>query len=281
MLSMEMIYLKPDDHFFFDLWPTTAKILITLFIQDFMTRIFGVFPLPLLDNLIGPAGFIAIQAYRSSVFVRTKLPEYERGTAKPTLFEGVLSCGRNTRKFWKDIRKSGRHNKSAFLESEELQQSGILTVPTRKPRRKSTTSTPVSTTPSYIAFRRRRFLVLMSLTLNYSNFYLACVMFLLFFRLTAGNNPLQALLAVAFSLTSVAFRKILVPNIFEKAKYGGEWWDGEYYASLSRTSESSLDDRLNVSGFKLADYFFECLSETFLTFILPEISSDIVFAIAL
>eukprot|EP01138_Halocafeteria_seosinensis_P004590 gb/GECG01004696.1/.p1 GENE.gb/GECG01004696.1/~~gb/GECG01004696.1/.p1 ORF type:complete len:871 (+),score=57.04 gb/GECG01004696.1/:1-2613(+) len=284
MLAMEMIYLKPDDHFYFDLWPTVAKILLTLFIQDFMTRIFGAFPVPLLDNLIGPPGFLAIQVYRSYVFVKTKLPQYEKGIAEPALFEGILSCGRNTKKFTKRLKNTLRRSHSDPVKRASQHQSLIPATYTNHFRRRSVTgdSREVrSMLPSYTVFQRRRFLVLMALTLTYSAFYLTCVTFLLFFRLTSGDDGLQALLAIGFSLTSVVFRKGIIPLIFHRARYGGKLWDGEYHASLSRTEERSLDDRLNVSGFKLADYFFECLSEMFLTFILPEISSDIVFVLIL
>lgn len=288
-ICMQTIYLRPSDHFYFTLWPTIVKWFLTFILQDFIPRLLGVFPVPLLDNFIGPFLFSVVTGYHTHVFVHRKLSEYESGTAQPSALELLLSCGRSTQaanarfpgRYLRKIRKK----KFERLGKYELNNSKSMNKVNnhRKPRRHSLATTYNLSPggvyrPSYVVFGRRRRLVLSCLMSAYCNFYLICVAFLLGFRVTRGNDSMHALLAICFTAVSVLFRKILAPMLFQKAKYGGRLWDGEYSKSLN-TLEQKFDNRVNTAGFRLSDYFFECLSEIFLTFILPEITSNIVFVL--
>lgn len=291
IISMQMIYLAPHDHFYFSIWPTAAKILATLLLQDFIPRTFNAFPFPLIDNLIGPLFCGVVVGYHCFVFVNQKLPDYERGIAEPTCIELLLSGGRSTYQHMrtlerlqsKDARKrlSKKVSVDTYEETKDSKEKEYNFVGKWRRNSWSGDTTCLSDDlylPSYIVYQRRRLLVLVLLIGNYCVFYANCVAFLLFFRLTAGRDSLQALIAILFTSTSALFRKVITPIIFRGAQFGGPFWDGAYSTSFKSPSER-FDDRVNASGFRMADFFFESLSEVFLTFILPEITSGGVFAL--
>eukprot|EP01138_Halocafeteria_seosinensis_P001435 gb/GECG01001471.1/.p1 GENE.gb/GECG01001471.1/~~gb/GECG01001471.1/.p1 ORF type:complete len:922 (+),score=34.31 gb/GECG01001471.1/:1-2766(+) len=282
-VSMEVIYLAPDDHFYFSMWPTMAKVVLTFIAQDFIPRALGAFPVPFLDSIIGPTLCGAVTAYHIYTFVVRKLPEYERGTAKPSLLEMILSAGRNTSRLNRRLKKYLKLQLQRWrinYKDESTSGVGKSTSLRRGSLDFSMDSLTHGTSylTAYHAFQRRRLLTLVALILLYIMFYSACVFFLLVFRITAGSDSHQALAAVGFTAVSVGFRKFLVPNVFKYACYGSRWWDGDYY-DPSASLDERYDKRVNASGFRLADYYFECLAETFLTFILPEISSNGVFVL--
>lgn len=282
IIPLQLIYLSPSDHFYFSLFPTAIKVLVTLIAQDFIPRALNAFPVNLLDSAVGPTLCGVVAFYHCWVFVFHKLPQYEKGTAKPSFFETIISGGLNTNRFKRQLTKhiAVSRKETRMQHPDMLRQKSIGRIRSHSANGKlEGNSAGIQYIPSYILFGRRRMLVLMLLLCLYIAFYLSCVAFLLFFRLTEGSDTLQGMLSVGFALVSVFFRKLLAPALFKKAKFGGRWFDGKTYSRYLDTKEKAYDHQLNASGFRLADYYFECLSEVFLTFILPEISANWVFAL--
>lgn len=269
---MQCIYLNPTDHFFFRLWPSIIHLILIVVIQDFIPRIMGLFPVPFLFNIAGALLVILVVLFNSYTFVTTELPKYEKGLRQHGSAEVCISFGNKTAAQKKRKRKQairalrGKDDESSFV----LRPQGSSKCDDDLNLSDGKQSTDYI--PSYIVFRRRRMLTLSLIILAYAVFYWICVVFLLLFRFHRDSDSLQVVFAISFSLTSTLFRKFIVPYIFDRAKFGGKLWDGEFHDRFPNQF-SRYDDRVNASAFRLADFFFESLSEVFITFILPEANS--------
>eukprot|EP01138_Halocafeteria_seosinensis_P002405 gb/GECG01002462.1/.p1 GENE.gb/GECG01002462.1/~~gb/GECG01002462.1/.p1 ORF type:complete len:830 (+),score=34.05 gb/GECG01002462.1/:1-2490(+) len=262
--GMQCLYLNQTDHFYFRAWPSFVHLFLFLIVQDIIPRALGVFPVPFLFNSVGAVLVVAVVLANSYDFVTNEMPKYERGVRKPSTLEWLISGGRNTAR--------ERH----FVQRRMKRATNTKGVGGR-PRSYSLPTTDDAANarerlPGYIVFRRRRLLTLFLIIGVYAVFYWICVTFLLLFRLWNNSDTLQAAFAITFSLVSATFRKFLVPWILEKAKFGGRLWDGKFYDRFL-TQRDRYDDRLNTSAFRLTDFFYESLSEVFITFILPEATS--------
>eukprot|EP01138_Halocafeteria_seosinensis_P002402 gb/GECG01002459.1/.p1 GENE.gb/GECG01002459.1/~~gb/GECG01002459.1/.p1 ORF type:complete len:839 (+),score=49.11 gb/GECG01002459.1/:1-2517(+) len=274
-LSIQTVYLQPGDHYYYKLWPPALQLMLALIFQEMIPRATGSFPVPFAFNFVGSFFNQLMVFYMCYDFATNYLPDYEKGTATPNHVEQCLSWGSATAEFRRNVEHQAQYWSGDTPDPGEEDSR-------EEARRRSYSLASADRhsdyLPSYVVYRRRRILTLVFMMLAYATFYLQCIGFLLLFRLARDKDDMQALLAIAFFILGTTYRKFMLPSLMSCARHGGRFFDGKYRRCLESQSKQ-FDHRLNAASFRHSDYFYECLSEMFIAFILPEIDSAVVFVI--